>query len=103
MPAAYRFPSGSLELVGHLVSPPGRSGSGVPGLVLAHHFHTGAGGAAAPAATEPEPAAPPPAPSTPARAARPPRPRRIRSWPSGSPPSSVGTSSPSRVEGRASP
>src|SRR3954464_6155938 len=54
MPAAYRFPSGSLELVGHLVSPPGRSGSGVPGLVLAHHFHPGAGGAAAAAETYPE-------------------------------------------------
>ena len=54
MPVAYRFPSGSLELVGDLATPPGRSPTGVPGLVLAHHFHTGAGGAAATAETYPE-------------------------------------------------
>src|SRR5437764_861889 len=54
MPDAYRFASGPLQLVGHLVTPPGRTASGVPGLVLAHHFHTGAGGAAATADTYPE-------------------------------------------------
>src|SRR5437763_3866290 len=54
MPDAYRFASGPLQLVGHLVTPPGRTASGVPGLVLAHHFHTGAGGAAATAETYPE-------------------------------------------------
>src|SRR4051794_3391918 len=54
MPDAYRFASGPLQLVGDLVTPPGRTASGVPGLVLAHHFHTGAGGAAATAETYPE-------------------------------------------------
>lgn len=54
MPSEYRFASGPLQLVGHLAKPPGRSASGVPGLVLAHHFHTGAGGAAATAETYPE-------------------------------------------------
>jgi putative redox protein len=44
-----------LQLSGYLATPPTpRSASGVPGLVLAHHFHTGAGGAAATALTYPE-------------------------------------------------
>src|SRR5437763_14606860 len=54
MPDAYRFASGPLQLVGHLVTPPPRSITSAPGLVLAHHFHTGAGGAAATAETYPE-------------------------------------------------
>lgn len=55
MPRSYRFSSGPLQLSGYLATPPTpRSPSGVPGLVLAHHFHTGAGGAAATALTYPE-------------------------------------------------
>jgi putative redox protein len=55
VPRSYRFSSGPLQLSGHLATPPTpRSPSGVPGLVLAHHFHTGAGGAAATALTYPE-------------------------------------------------
>lgn len=55
MRGSHHFASGELELAGHLARPPGRvAASGVPGLVLAHHFHTGAGGAAATAETYPE-------------------------------------------------
>ena len=54
MADTYRFASGPLQLVGQLVTPPGRNTPGGPGLVLAHHFHTGAGGAAATAETYPE-------------------------------------------------
>lgn len=56
MRGSHRFPSGPLQLAGHLARPTSRStvGTSVPGLVLAHHFHTGAGGAAATAETYPE-------------------------------------------------
>src|SRR3954454_22599823 len=56
MRGSERFPSGPLQLAGHLARPTSRStvGTAVPGLVLAHHFHTGAGGAAATAETYPE-------------------------------------------------
>jgi putative redox protein len=54
MSAGYRFPSGKLQLVGRLARPSTRSSAGMPGLVVAHHVHTGAGGAAATAETYPE-------------------------------------------------
>ena len=56
MRGSHRFLSGELHLAGHLARPTSRStiGTTVPALVLAHHFHTGAGGAAATAETYPE-------------------------------------------------
>jgi putative redox protein len=54
MRGGYRFPSGQLQLVGGLSRPSLRNAPGSPGLVIAHHFHTGAGGAAATAETYPE-------------------------------------------------
>ncbi len=55
MRGGYRFASGPLQLAGHLARPTTRPGTArVPGLVIAHHFHTGAGGAAATAETYPE-------------------------------------------------
>jgi putative redox protein len=54
MTGGYRFPSGSLQLAGHLARPSTRSASGVSAVVFAHSFHTAAGGAAATAATYPE-------------------------------------------------
>jgi alpha/beta superfamily hydrolase len=54
MRGSHRFSSGPLTLTGHLARPPSRGAAGVPALVLAHHFHTGAGGAAATAETYPE-------------------------------------------------
>src|SRR3954447_7273204 len=51
----YRFPSGPLQLAGHLAVPPQqRAAAGVPALILCHGFPSGAGGAATAARSYPE-------------------------------------------------
>lgn len=51
---AHRFPSGPLQLAGHLALPPGRVTPGIPGLVLCHGYPAGVGGASTSAQTFPE-------------------------------------------------
>jgi putative redox protein len=51
----YRFPSGPLQLAGHLALPPQqRSAAGTPALVLCHGYPSGAGGAPSAARSYPE-------------------------------------------------
>ena len=52
MAGGYRFTSGTLELSGHLATPP-RHQTGVPAVVLCHSFRAGEGGAPSTAFTHP--------------------------------------------------
>ena len=54
MAGSYRFKSGTLELAGHLATPPARHQTGTPAVVLCHSFRAGEGGAPSTAFTHPQ-------------------------------------------------